>query len=358
VGKVDKYIIKKFLVTFFFAITIFTAIAVVWDVAEKLDNFLDSEATVYQIIFEYYTSFIPYIAILLSPLFVFIAVVYFTSRMAAKSEIIAILSSGMSFYRMLVPYFIAAAFLAFLILIANHWFFPKANEARISFENTYIRHPYVNTDRHIHMKLDTNTYVYVKHFNIRDTFGMHFTLEKINDQQLNEKLYANRIEWVAKEEKWRLKKYKHRKYDEHRETVTKGKEKMMKLNLYPKDFGRKKDIVDAMTTPELNKFIAEQKLKGSERINFFLVKKHQRTSTPFATFILTLIAVALSSRKVRGGTGLHIALGFLIAFSYIFFMRFSVTLSTNANFPPLLGVWTPNLLYLVLAGVLTKYAPK
>ncbi len=356
--RLDYYIIRKFLVTFFFSITIFIAIAIVWDIAEKLDDFLECDATLYEIVFDYYLSFIPYIGILLSPLFIFIAVVYFTSRLAAKSEIIAMLSGGMSFYRLLVPYFIASTFLALLILFANHWVFPLANESRLSFENTYLKHPYRNTDRHIHMKLDSSSYAYVKYFDVDDTIGHRFTLEKIEGQQLKEKTYARRIKWLQDENRWLLTRYKTRKFYEDRTAVETGDSLRMDLKMYPKDFGRKMKIVEAMTTPELNDFIKREKLKGSENVDVYLVKKHQRSSTPFATFILTLIGVALSSRKVRGGTGFHIAMGFLIAFSFIFFMRFSITLATNANFPPLLGVWTPNIIYGILGLILLRMAPK
>ncbi|MCH8903514.1 MAG: LptF/LptG family permease [Bacteroidetes bacterium] len=353
----DRYIIKKFLVAFFFTFILFVAITIIWDIAEKMDDYIESEATVSQIAF-YYLSFIPYIGILLSPLFIFIAVVFFTSRMASNSELIAILSGGVNFYRLIVPYFIAATFLASLLFYANHYVFPIANKNRIVFENTYLKIPYRNRDYHIHMQISPDSYVYLERYNSGLDEGYKFTLEKIIEGELVEKLRAERIRWDSAGKQWQIKNYYSRTIHEGYEAIREGQQLDTTLNFTPEDFGKKIESVETMITPRLVEFIRKEKTRGSDKISFYKVKLFERTSSPFSTFILTLIGLALASRKPQGGIGMNIAFGFLIAFSYIFFMKFSMTFSINSSFPPILGAWTPNILFSILGFVLLRYAPK
>lgn len=354
----DRFIIRKFLTTFFYTIAIFLSISVVFDISEKMDDLIANHAPLKVIVFDYYFSFIPYFGILFSPMVVFISVIYFTSKMAYDSEIVPMFSSGISFNRILFPYFIAAFILASLAYFANHWLVPDANKKRIAFENTYINSRFVNTSRNIHLQLDEQNYIFMDSYNNADSVGYKFALEKIVDDRLVFKLRAEKIEWQSKLKKWRIKNYVARTNEPMEEKLTFGAVLDTAMNFSPMDFEEKIRNVVVMNSSELNKFIKEELAKGDDKVVFYQVEKHKRTAMPFATFILTLIGVSLASRKVRGGKGLHIALGILISFAYIVFMQFSTTLSTNAGFSPLLGVWTPNILFTVLAIYLLKAAPK
>lgn len=352
----DLYIIKKFISTFLFVFLLFAVISVVWDLGEKWEDLVD-KATFKEIVL-YYLNFEYYIGIMLSPLYIFIAVVFFTSRLAENSELMVMYTSGISFGRLLVPYFVAAFFLSAGLYYAHHWLFPLANTNRIAFENTYIN--YINrfSELDYHMQIDDDTYIYVNRYHHHKNEGYKFALEKISNGKLTYKLRAKRIRWDSTNGSWQIHNYVARTITSTGEQIVQGKRLDTVLNLTPKEFGKSKDVIETLSTPKLKAFIERERMKGSDKINLYLVKQYERTSSPFSTFILTLIAVAISSRKLRGGIGLNIAMGFLIAFAYIFFMKFSVTLSINANFPPLLGVWAPNILFGLLGIYLVRFSMK
>jgi len=356
--KIDRYILWKFLATFFYSIALIVVVVIIFDISEKIDDFLESKAPLNAIVFDYYLNFIPFFVNLFSPLFTFIAVIFFTSKMASNTEIVAILSSGMSFRRMLVPYFLGAMVITLLSLYLNNFVIPNSNKYRLAFEETYIRSTFRNHDRNIHRQIAPNTYIYFDRFdNIRST-GYKFSLEKYDNKKLKYKLMAETIKWDTIAKVWHIEHYIIRTIDGMEEDIQKGMALDTTLNIDAKDFGRRVNTVETMNYFELNEFIEKEKVKGSEKIAFYEIEKHKRFAFPFATFILTLVGVSLASKKVRGGIGLHIGLGLLISFSYILFMQVSITFATNANLSPFLAMWIPNILFGFLAYSLFKIAPK
>jgi lipopolysaccharide export system permease protein len=354
----DKYIIKKFLGTFFFALGLIIAIAIVFDISEKIDDFLEREAPIKAIVFDYYLNFIPFFGNLFSPLFVFISVIYFTSRMAAQTEIVAILGSGVSFKRLLVPYLVAAAMLASLSLVLNHFIIPHSNTKRIAFETQYIKNRYVYSNRNVHRQISPGNYIYFESYNNIDRIGYQFSLEKFVNGKMTYKLLSERILWDSLKNNWIVENYFIRKIDGMNEYTRSGYRLDTILSFYPSEFNRRSNIIETMDSPELNRYIKEETIRGSEEIPLFLIEKHRRTSIPYATFVLTVIGVSMSSKKVRGGIGLQLGFGILLSFTYIMFMQISQTFATNGSLPPLLAVWLPNLLYTIIAFYLLRKAMK
>ena len=356
--KLDAYIIGKFLATFFLSLALIMMIVIVFDISERMEDFLLKKPPVSEIIVDYYCNFLPYFANQFSSLFTFIAVIYFTSRMAYRSEIIAILGSGISFRRMLVPYLVSAGVLASLSLYLNHYIIPQSNRVRLAFEEKYIRNPYENRKQNIHRQIAPEVYIYVNSFNHRAKTGFQFSLEKIKNGERYYYLKADNITWDSTTGKWKLANYFVRKIDGLTEHIKTGAALDTVLEFQPTEFGVRDNKIESMLTPELNKYIEDETLKGSSSIPYYKVEKYGRTAYPFATFVLTLIGVSVASRRVRGGIGWHIGLGLTISFAYILFMRVSTTFATNGGLPPLLAVWTPNLLFAVLALFMLRSAPK
>lgn len=356
--KLDLYIFKKFLGTFFFSITLIILIVIVFDISEKIEDFIKKDAPLKVIVFDYYFNFIPYFVNLFSPLFTFIAVIFFTSRMASRTEIVAILSSGISFKRFLLPYLFGATVLASLSLYLNNSLIPETNKKRLRFENTYINNPYRNQKVNIHRQIAPDTYVYLERFNNVENTGFKFAYEKFDNGKLTYKMMAENIKYDSTSNKWRINKYFERHIENEKERMRSGNFIDTTLNFKPKDFGIQINNIETMNRSELNKFIEEEKTKGSGNIEIFELEKYRRIATPFSTFILTLIGVSLASRKVRGGIGLHIGLGLLISFSYILFMQVSNTFAAGGLIAPSIAVWIPNFLYGILGVFLFLTAPK
>ena len=355
----DWYIIKKFLGTFFFTIALIVAIAVVFDFSEKVDDFLENNAPFRRIIFDYYLNFIPYFAVLFSPLFTFITVIYFTSRMAYNTEIIAILSSGVSFHRLLVPYFISAFLLTVFAFALNNFVIPHANRRKLAFEELFYHNsPRVVRERNIHKQIEPGIYIYLETFNTLNNSGRMFSMEKFENGQLRSKLFADNVRWDSTTNKWRLRNYYIRNFNGESQTLITGGEMDTTIVLSPGEFRRRDNAVEAMNLGELNDFIREQKLQGAPDIDVYLLEKHKRFSFPFSAFILTLIGISVSSKKVKGGIGVQLGIGLLISFSYIVFMQFSAQFAISGSFSPFIAVWIPNLLFAVIAVFLYRLAPK
>jgi lipopolysaccharide export system permease protein len=357
---IDKYIIRKFLGTFFFCIVLILTIAVVFDFAEKIDNFMEKQAPVKAIIFDYYFNFIPYFAMLFAPLFVFIAVIFFTSKMAVSTEIIAILNCGMSFRRLMWPYFLSAFIIATFTFVLTNYVIPKANLVRMEFEDKYYhssnkRIPVEN----IHRMVAKNTYVFMGTFSALTQRGQNFTIEKISDNgYLESKMSAMSVFYDTTKQKWTALNYYIRNIKGNNEIITKGKEIDTTLTITPKDFSRDPDFVGTMNSRELDDYINLLRLQGSDELKLFLIEKYRRFANPFAVFILTLIGVSLSSRKIRGGIGMNIGIGLGLSFSYILFLQFASQFCLKGNLGPMLAMWIPNIIYSVIALVLYKLAPK
>ncbi len=357
--KLDLYIMRKFLGTFFFSLVLILCIVVIFDLSEKLEKFLEREAPVSAIVFDYYKNFIPYFANLFSSLFTFISVIFFTSKMAYDSEIIAILSTGISFRRLLVPYLISAAIIAGLSFLLSAFIIPNANEERIEFEKRYVSRKYANTEQNIHRQIAPGTYIYMSSYSVASNVGYDFSIENFKGDTLIDKLTSSRIAWDKDSSRWVIHNWKLREIDGDSEKYTTGSWIDTLLPFAPSEFSENpKKIREQLTYPELGEYIARMRLRGSSNIVEFQIEKYKMLSNAFATFILTLIGVSISSRKIRGGMGLHLGLGIGLSFSYILFMQFSTVFATNGNMNPLLAVWLPNILFAVVGVFVYRMAPK
>jgi lipopolysaccharide export system permease protein len=358
---IDIYIIKKFLGTFFFALVLILTIAVVFDFTEKIDDFMENHAPVKAIILDYYFNFIPYFATLFAPLFVFISVIFFTSKMAVNTEIIAILNSGMSFRRMMWPYFLSSFFIAILTFLLTNFVIPHANLLRMGFENKYYRHPSMRMGvvSNYHRQVYKNVYAYMEMYYPESQSGRNFSLERFDDSgHLESKLMAPMVKWDTIIRKWSASNYYIRDIHGINDSIIKGLRIDTTLSVTPEDFAREPDFVGTMTYHELNDYISLLKLQGSDELKLYMIEKQRRYSTSFAVFILTLIGVSLSSQKVRGGIGMQIGVGLALSFSYILFMQFASQFSLKGNLDPMLALWIPNLLYSIIALFLYRIAPK
>lgn len=344
----DRYIIKNFLGTFFYAILILALITAVIDYSEKVDDFVSRHAPAMEIL-NYYKNFIPYMVAFLFPLFIFIATIFFTSKIAYRSEIIAILSSGISFQRFTRPYLIGGTILCGISLLANHWIVPAANKQRLHFEDLYYHEQTISSDQNVHLRLSNNLYIYLQSYDYSINTGYRFSAEIIEGQNLKEKLMAERITYDTAKKCWRLYNVMIRRNNGLKEELLHMPDLVKNYAFVPLDLKEDNDNMTAMTTPVLYRTIQREKLRGRENLNLFYVELHRRTAQPFAGMILTIIGVALASRKVRGGSGLHLAIGIVISAAYILAMQFSTTFSTKAGLNPLLATWIPNFIFGVMA---------
>ena len=357
---IDIYIIKKFLGTFFYAISLLIIIVIIFDVSENIDSFIKNQAPFQAIVIDYYVNFIPYFINLFIYLFTFISVIFFTSKMATDTEIIAILSSGVSFWRFLKPYLLAATFLAVLSFYLGNFLIPRTNHARRIFKNTYMEKLTKDNDRNLHVQIEPGVFVYVESFDSDKKKGRKFSLEKFDGQQLVYKIMGDKLEWNDEEKKWKIITWHERKIDSTGTEMifTKGKERDTTLALKPTDLYLIKEDFEEMNFWELNDYIAREKEKGSIAYKKYEIEKYKRIAGPVAIIILTFIGVALSSRKVRGGIGMHLGLGIALTFSYILLMQLSTVFSTMGNLPPSLGAWIPNFIYAGIGVYLLIKAPK
>ena len=357
--KLDIYILRKFLGTFFFAILLIISISVVFDMAEKIDDFLETSAPLKAIVFDYYLNFIPYFANLFTPLFVFIAVIFFTSKMAYQTEIIAILSSGVSFRRLIVPYLYGATIIGVFSFVLGAYIIPPANRIRLDFENTYIKNKRETGMNNIHMQIEPGVFVYVSRYSSLREVGDGFSLEKFEDKKLVMKLNAASAAYDSTTGGWRLRQFVRRDFlDNNRQVITQGNQIDTVLKMKPADFKEERKFYETMNNTELDRFIAEQQLRGVGNVEEYLIEKHRRNASPFSAFILSIIGVSLASRKVRGGMGLHIGVGIALSFSYILFMTISTTFAVNGSMSPWVAVWIPNFVFSIIAGILYHRAPK
>jgi len=357
--RLDWYIIRKFLGTYVFAIGLIISIAVVFDFNEKMDRFMTNEAPWQGIIFDYYLNFIPYFANLFSPLFVFIAVIFFTTKLAENSEIIAMFSTGMSFKRMMRPYMISAAVIAILTYGLGAYIIPKGSVTRLEFEDQYYRKKKTNLVRNIQLEVDNGVIAYIERYENYSKTGHRFSLDKFVDKKLVSHLTARSITYdTTALHKWTIKDYMIRELNDLEETITKGSRLDTIIKMEPSDFLITKGQQETMSSPELNEYIHKQRRRGFANIKEFEIEYHKRIAMSFASFILTIIGVSLSSRKVKGGMGLHLGIGLALSFSYIMFQTITSTFAVNGNMPPWLAVWIPNLIYSGIAFYLYVKAPK
>lgn len=356
----DRYIIKQFLLTFFFALFLLSLVAIIIDITEKIDGFLNNKAPLFTIIFDYYVNFVPWITLLLSPLFVFIAVIFFTTRLTMNTEIICMLNGGVSFYRLLIPYLFTATLLAITISYYSHNILPKQNKERILFEENYANKKDTKTyQQNYHFQIGKDTFIYTQTFNANTQFGSKFTLERIVNQKITYRLEADHIQWDTTKNTWKLQNYFIRIINNGKtDKLYKGVDTFMRLPIIAKDYVRQVYDMETMTTRELTQFIGDQIQKGAENVKFFQLEKHRRTSIPFSVILLTIIGFALTTHKVRNGMGIYLVVGLLISGAFVIIQQFSGVFATKGNLNPLIGAWIPNILFSVVALLLIKRAPK
>lgn len=356
----DRYILGKFLSTYFFAIAMIIVVVVLFDYVEKIDDFTELHAPLRSVIFDYYMNFVPFFINQFSGLFTFIACIFFTSKMAYQTEIVAMLSGGMSFRRLMWPYFLGALIIGALSLVLNLWLIPLSQRHIVDFEAQYIkRKKNTQYDRHIYRQIEPGTFAYIRGYNSSSHQASFFALEHYADGTMTRSLEAAEVKFDPETKRWSAPRYTTRQFDSlGMESFAQHRNLDTLINLEAAELGRINNLIQTMNISELNEFLSQQRAKGSDSINIIEVERHARYAYPLSTFILTLIGVSLSSRKVRGGTGLHIGIGTGLCFSYILFNRFFEEFAKSGTLPAGLAVWLPNLIYLVIAVYLYRKAPK
>ena len=359
--KLDIYIIKKFLTTYIFLILIVITIAIIFDYNEKIDKITSSHATWSQIIFDYYANFVPYFSNLFSPLFVFIAVIFFTTKLSGNSEIIAMKAAGMSFNRILRPYMFSATLIAVVTFLLGAYVIPRGNVERVNFENHYIKNRDITAIDNIQMQVDTGVIAYISHFDNQRKSGYGFSLDKFVGKKLVEHLTAQTIQYDTLAEKrysWTLRMYQSRILKGNKEQISTGEKIDTVIMMEPQDFFYIKNQQETMTVPELRTFVEKQTMRGAAGVSMFEVELHKRFAMPFAAFILTLIGLTLSVEKRKNGMGTSIGIGVALSFSYILFQTISASFAINAGWPPMLSAWIPNIIFMGIAFYLYKKTPQ
>lgn len=360
-NRLDRYLIAKFLGTYFFSIILIISIAIVFDYNENIDKFTTNNAPLKGIIFDYYLNFVPYFSNLFSPLFVFISVIFFTSKLAENSEIIAMMSTGMSFERLMRPYMISAAIIALLSFVLGSYVIPQGSEKRLNFENIYKKKQRANFAQNVQLQVDTGVIAFIEHFDGETKTGYRFSLDKFENKKLVSHLTASTIKYdtLADEQyHWKISNYTIREMKGMRERITSGSKLDSLITMEPADFLETRNQQEILTNPELKVYIEKQKRRGLGNVKPFEVEYYKRYATPFASFILTTIGLSLSARKRKGGMGLYLGIGLALSASYILFQTISSTLAINADWPSALAVWLPNIIFTIIAFFLYKKAPR
>jgi len=354
---IDWYIIKKFLGTYLFTIALMIAITLVIDLNGRIDNFMKTSPTLHAIVFDYYMNFIPYFVNLFSPLFVFIAVIFFTSKLADNSEIIAMMSSGLNFDRLIRPYMISAAIIALSTFLLNSYVIPPANVKRIDFESKYIKSKKNEYDVNLSLEVEPGIIAHFGSFDNSTRRGRDFSLDQFDGKKLVSRLTAKYISWDSAYY-WTINNYMIRNFIGMREEITRGEKIDTILTIVPSDFMISVSDAEQLTTPKLKAYIDRQKKRGIGNMQTFEIEYHKRYAMTFAAFILTIIGASLSSRKIKGGMGFNIGIGFALSFSYVLFMQISSSFAVSGAVSPFVAVWIPNILYLGIAAYLYTKAPR
>lgn len=357
---IDWYIISKYLGTFIYTLTLFVIIIVIFDLSEKLDDFLGNNLTFWQVVSLYYAGSIPFYVNMLSPLINFIAVIFFTAKMADQTEIVPILSGGVSFNRFLLPYFISAFIIFAVNLGSNLYILPYTNQIKNNFENNFIKKNDPSSKTDIHMKLDAKTYIYMKSFDNKTKIGSQFTLDNFKEDILTKKIVADEIKWDSLKRSWKLTNYTVRNIEGLKETMINGSTtpKDTVLDMRPDDFSAYDNIFENLSNHDLSEKIKKEKIRGSGIMNDLLFERYKRYLQPLSAFVLTLIGVALSSRKVRGGVGLPLGIGIILSFGYIVLNQFAKMFSLKGGISPLFAVLLPTIFFGLLGYYLLRKAPK
>lgn len=356
----DIYVIKKFFVSTVFAHIIIISIAIVIDLSEKTEKFVERSAPTMEIV-QYYLDFIPFITSILAPLLIFLAVIFFTSRMAYNSEIIAMFNSGMNFRRFLRPYIFCGIAAVAVLLYANYWMVPETNKRKLAFEDKYIHAP-KNYGNNKHLKINKNTFISLERFKFKNNEGYNFSLEEFKgsgeNRELVRKINASKIIYLKEQDVWRIVDYKYWEIKSPSEKYTEGKQMDTTLNLLPKDFDEDIRIKDVLNYEEMEEYIAEKKAEGTGELEYYTVEQYRRASSAISALILVIMGAALGSKKIRGGNWFNIIAGVALSALYIFFMQFSTSFSINSDLHPIIGTNIPNILFAFVALLLVRYASK
>lgn len=360
--KIDWYILKNLLITFFYSLFLFAFISVVIDVSEKTDDFVNSGLNFTQIVTQYYFGFVPHILALLFPLFVFLATIFFTSKMAGRSEIIAVLASGTSFNRFLRPFLLSGIILGVILWLGNRYVIPKANGIRVTFQANYVDknssyNPLVANRSNIYLQIDPASYAGLS-YDTASKSGTSFFVQHITGNKVDYNLRAETIRWDTAQNKWILDNVIERRINGLKETVTMTPTMTKTFSFKPFDLKRDEYVKDKLTTVELDRFIQFEEQRGVEGLNALKVERNRRDATPASVVLLTFIGAVVASRKVRGGSGVHLAIGFIAGAAFILTDRFSTIFSTKGNLHPVLAAWMPNIIFAFIALWFYKRSPK
>ena len=360
IKRMDWYIIRKFIGTYFYSIILIISISIVFDVNENLAKFSTHNAPLRAIVFDYYANFVPYFANLFSPLFVFIAVIFFTSKLAGNSEIIAMLACGMSFKRLLRPYIISAALISVLNFYLGSYIIPKGTVVRQEFESLYKNNKKNTSASNVQLQVDKGVIAYISQYDDKTKTVYGYSLDKFEKKKLVSHMTANVIRYDTISDSryhWKVINYKIRTLKGKREHIVSGMEMDTMIVMEPMDLVFSKGQQETFTSPELKRYINKQKDRGSSNVVQYEVEYHKRIASCFASFILTIIGASLSARKRKGGMGLYLGIGMGLSFSYILLQTVSSTFAINADTPPILAAWIPNILYAFIAYFCYKHAP-
>ncbi len=360
-NRIDRYIIGKFLSTYIFVILIIISIAVVFDINENIDKFVSRNATIRQIVFDYYVNFVPYYSNLFSQLFVFVSVIYFTTKLAENSEIIAMMSTGMSFRRLMRPYIISSILIAGLTYYLGAYIIPEGNTKRIKFENTFKKNNIKTYTTNVQLEVDKGVIAYIGRYEDRVKTGYEFFLDKFKNKKLVSHLQANTIRYDSLSEEpyhWILTNYEIRDLQGMREILSSGNRLDTIIKMEPQDFMITKGQQETLTTPELKRYIDRQKERGFANIKEFEFEYWKRGSSSFAIIILTIMGASLSARKRKNGMGIALGIGIFLSLFYIMFQTVSKTFAVNLNMHPMLASWLPNIVFIFIAYILYKKAPR
>ena len=353
----DRYIFTRFLKSFFFVVILLGFVICVIDFTDKNDDFLEHKLPA-STIFSYYLAFFPHIMSYITPITVFISTVFVTSRLAAHSEIIAILASGVSFPRLLVPYWIGSVCIGILSFYLYGWLVPNGNKYRTAFEVAYIKNPFYFKETNVHYKVGEDLYLYFKYYDNESGKAHKILLERFDNQELTERLYADYMSWDTLCAQWTLHNWRIRSLKKQGEDFSQGRTRDILLQITPRDFKSTYGLKEALTMPELDKHITLLLSRGDATVSIYEVEKYGRYMQPFAVLLLTFLGVLVSARKTREGTGLLIALGFLIAFVYIIFFVLAKSMAEVGTMHPMLGVWIPNIVFTFVSLLLYRTLPK
>lgn len=354
----DSYILRKFLGSVFYSIALLMTIIIVFDISEKIQSFLDNGIPLSIIVTKYYFNFIPYFVNLFFPLFTFISVIWFTSKLSGRNEIISFFNGGISFYRFLHPYIVGALILCFLSLAMANFLVPKTNDGMYKFKEVYMYGHHNITSSNIHFKNSKDSYVYVERWRKKSLEGDQFTYEVLGSEDLKCKVRAEHIVYKPETKTWTLQSYVVRTLDNGVEKVRGGASMDTTFTFVPEDFNNDVSVAETMSYRNLKKFIAKEKAKGSSLVKSYQIEQHKRLANPVSIIVMTLLGLCVAARKSRRGIGVHIFVGLFFVFTFIFLQQVSTVFAVSEALSPAMAIWLPNLIYLVICAVMLVLTPK